>query len=81
MCIRDSVIGGRGLLGVPDEELEFLLRRVHQGEVSFPLRRSELLMMKTPSLAENGDLLLGLDEQGVRAVVVAVLAERRARRG
>jgi hypothetical protein len=66
---------------VPEQELETLLRRVHHGEVSFPLRRSELLLMKTPQLAELGDLLIGLDEAGVRAVIVAVLAERRTKRG
>ena len=54
---------------------------VHRGEITYPLRRSELLLMKTPQLAELGDVLLGLDEGGVRAVLVAVLAERRARRG
>ena len=71
---------GRGLSSVPDVELETLLRRVHRGEITYPLRRSELLLMKTPALAELGDVLLGLDESGVRAVLVAVLAERRARR-
>jgi hypothetical protein len=74
------VLGGRGLLSVPEVELQTLLRRVHHGEVTFPLRRSELLMMKTPALAEHGDVLLGLDEAGVRAVLVSVLAERRTRR-
>lgn len=74
------MLGGRGLASVPDEELTELLRRVHKGEVSFPLRRSELLLMKTPALAETGDVLLGLDEPGVRAVIVSVLAERRARK-
>lgn len=75
------MVAGRGLSSVPDEELETLLRRVHRGEITYPLRRSELLLMKTPQLAELGDVLLGLDEGGVRAVLVAVLAERRARRG
>lgn len=65
---------------MPEHELETLLRRVHNGEVSFPLRRSELLLMKTPQLAELGDVLLGLDEAGVRAVIVAVLAERRMKK-
>src|SRR5690606_3142403 len=74
------VSAGRGLVSVPDGELETLLRRVHRGEVSFPLRRSELLLMKTPALAEQGDVLLGLDDKAVRAVLVSVLAERRAKR-
>jgi hypothetical protein len=54
-----------------------LFRLVHEGKLSFPLRRSELLLLRTPHLAEHGDVLLGLDEPGVRAVLVAVIAERR----
>lgn len=69
--------GGIGLTQVPDDELELLFRRAHQGLLSYPLRRSELLLLGAPRLAEHGDALLGLDEKGVRAVLVAVLAERR----
>ena len=66
-----------GLTAVPDDELLVLLRRVHEKQLSFPLKRSELLLLKTPRLAEHGDVLLGLDEAGVRAVLVSVIAERR----
>ncbi len=68
-----------GLTRVPDSDLEALLRRVHRGELRCPLRRSDLLLAGMNVLADHGDLLLGLDEAGVRAVVAAVLAERRAR--
>lgn len=69
--------GGIGLTKVPDSELETLLRWIHRGMQRFPIRRSDFLGAGLPYLAEFGDLLQGLDEPGARAVIVAVLAERR----
>ncbi|MEO0322261.1 MAG: hypothetical protein AAF447_04855 [Myxococcota bacterium] len=68
---------GRGLAAVPAEDLVKLLRLVHQGHVAFPLTRVELLVRGMNRLADHADVLVGLDEAGVRAVIVAVLAERR----
>ena len=66
-----------GLSRLSDEDLKELLRRVHHEELSSPLRRSELLTMGMNKIADNADLLVGLDRAGVRAVLVAVLAERQ----
>ena len=68
---------GRGLSQVPNEDLEGLLRALHKGRVELPLRRETLMVMGMNRLADNADLLIGLDERGLRAVLVAVLAERR----
>lgn len=72
-------MSGAGLTRVPDADLETLLRRIHRGELRCPLRRRDLLLSGMNVLADRGDLLLGLDDAGVRAVISAVLAERRAR--
>jgi hypothetical protein len=73
-------MNGMALTRVGDAELESLLRHVHRGNVRCPLRRSDVLLLGLNTLAERGDVLFGLDEAGVRAVITAVLAERRARR-
>lgn len=71
------MIGGRGLSKVPIEDLTALLRLVHRGGLRFPLRRQALLEMGMNRLAESADVIIGLDERGLRAVLVAVIAERR----
>ncbi len=68
---------GRGLSKVPSSDLEGLMRAIYKGRVEFPLRRETLMMMGMNRLAEQADVLLGLDEKATRAVLVAVLAERR----
>jgi hypothetical protein len=69
---------GSGLSGASTEELKELLRALHRGRLAFPLERTTLLVMGLNGLADHGDLLVGLDERGVRSVIVAVLAERSA---
>ena len=68
---------GKGLAGVETEALKTLLRALHRGDVRFPLDIGELTRVglqytAAPLLAH----LRGLDEAGVRAVIVAVIAER-----
>jgi len=58
-------------------DLELLMRRVHRGELACPFGRSDLLLLGMNALAERADLLFGLERDGVRAVLTAVLAERR----
>ena len=72
--------GGHGLTKVPTGELETLLRWLHRGEVKAPITRSFCLSSALPYLGEAGDLIFGLDEPAVRAVLVAVIAERRAKK-
>lgn len=66
-----------GLSAVPSDDLKNALRHLHRGELSFPLdagvlARCGLQHVQGPMLA----MLRGLDEPGVRAVLVAVLSER-----
>lgn len=68
------------LLDVPDQDLEDLLRAVHRGQLEFPLTRDALMAWGKNRLADGADLLVGLDERGLRAVLAAVLAERRRER-
>jgi len=69
---------GSGLSGAPTEELKQLLAALHRGRLAFPLERTTLFVMGLNGVADHGDLIVGLDERGVRSVLVAVLAERRA---
>ena len=68
---------GTALSGAPTEEIRALLAAVHRGRVAFPLERTTVMLMGLNGLADHADLLVGLGERGVRAVLVAVLAERR----
>ena len=68
---------GSGLTEVHTHDLKKLLGLVHREEPNYPLNPTELARMglqhcSAPLLAT----LRGLDAGGVRAVVVAVLAER-----
>jgi hypothetical protein len=66
------------LTGVPTHELEQLLRYVYRREVELPLTPVTLarvgLQHRSEELMQS---LRGLDEPGARAVLVAVIAERR----
>ncbi len=72
---------GKGLTQVSTDNLVALLREIHRDPFEGPFA--------TPVLAERGLLPLqdsvgflhGLDARAVKAVLVAVLAERRAGRG
>ena len=66
------------LTGVPTRELEQLLRHQYRGELESPVTVAGLarvgLQHRSEELMQS---LRGLDEAGVRAVLVAVIAERR----
>ncbi|HEY8431167.1 MAG TPA: hypothetical protein VIL20_22460 [Sandaracinaceae bacterium] len=76
---KPKPIGGTGLTGLSTTDLERLLRALHRGELRCPIGHAELHMAGLSYLVDRVDALRGLDERGVRAVLVAVLAERRAR--
>jgi len=69
-----------GLADVPTSHLENLFRRLVRGQLEFPLTKAGLMTMGYNDIAEQGRVLLELDERGVRAVLVAVLAERKKAR-
>lgn len=66
------------MTGVPTQLLERALRAHFRGEISAPLTINALTAI---GLQDAGTTLLGtlrdLDDKGVRAVLIAVLAERK----
>ena len=70
---------GEGLTSFKTEELKMLLRLLHRGQLILPLTAHSVacagFQYKQQELMAN---LRGLDESGVRAVLVCVLAERLA---
>jgi hypothetical protein len=70
-----------GLTKLTDEQLKSLIRKIYRGELLCPFTRVDLLARGLNAVAEEGDLLFGLDEAGVRAVIAATLAERRRLQG
>lgn len=69
----------RGFTRVPPADLEQLLRIVHRGTVPFPITRAALVACAFGHLESELDLLVGRDQAAARALLVAVIAERRAR--
>ena len=67
-----------GLVQVHTDALKLLLREVHRKEITCPLQVTDLTRIGLQSNAEEilGSLR-GLDEPGVRAVLIGVLAERK----
>ena len=67
-----------GLTELTDEELKKLLRHVYRGELPCPITADTLACVGFQSHHEwISAALRGLDADGVRAVLVAVIAERR----
>lgn len=73
-------IGSNGLKHVSSEDLKALLRALHRGELKTPIARTTLTEVGFFHLGDEVDVLRGLDDAGVRAVLVSVLAERQPRR-
>jgi len=71
------MIGTGGLKSVSTARLKDLLMAVHRGDLSCPLDRVGLTANGFFHEADDLEILRGLDERGVRAVLVSVLAERR----
>jgi hypothetical protein len=70
------VIGTGGLTALTTDELKLLLRAVHKGELLCPIDPIGLASTGLLRLTDHLGVLHGLDEAGVRAVLVCVLAER-----
>lgn len=75
--IKPAAIGGAGLTALSTTDLERLLRAVHRAELRCPIGQAELHVAGLSYLVDRVEALAGLDERAVRAVLVAVLAERR----
>ena len=71
-------MGTRGLRDVKTEDLRHMLRKLHRGELPCPLEPVGLTVAGLFQLIDQVEVLRGLDAPAVRAVLVSVLAERRA---
>jgi hypothetical protein len=69
---------GKGLTEVSTEMLERTLRALAKGELEGPITHQSLLAAGLPALVDRLDHLQGLDARSAQAVIVAVIAERRA---
>lgn len=70
-------LGARGLVEVATSDLEKILRGLHRGELACPFTIAGLTCVGLQHAAEKLEHLRGLPEPAVRAVVIAVIAERR----
>ncbi len=70
------MIGTGGLTALSTDELRLLLRVVHQGQLPCPIDRIGLASTGLLRIGDHLGVLRGVDEAGVRAVLVCVLAER-----
>ncbi len=68
---------GLALTELRTQELEDLLKLVYQGKLECPFSRKDLMSMGLNRVSEFGELLLNRDASSVRAILFAVLAERR----
>ena len=68
----------KGMTAVKTDDVKALLRCVHRGELACPITQIGLAQAGLLRLGDDVGHLFGLDEAGVRAVLVAVLAERLA---
>jgi len=67
-----------GLTGVPTHLLERMFRNLVRGELSAPITINELACVGLQDVApELLNTMRGLDDKAVKAVLVAVIAERR----
>ena len=69
----------KGMTALKTDDLKALLRLVHRGELTCPITQIGLAQSGLLRLGDDVGHLFGLNEAGVRAVLVAVLAERNQR--
>ncbi len=70
------MFGSGGLKDVKSSDLKLILRAVHRGELPCPIDRIGLATTGLLRLGDDLETLRGLDLAGVKAVIIAVLAER-----
>lgn len=71
------MFAAKGLTRISEDNLRRLLQAVHRGTLQTPITRGCLIAHAFGHIEGGLDLLVGLDEAGARAVLVAVLAERK----
>jgi hypothetical protein len=77
--LKQRPFGGAGLTELSLADLKNLLKRLHAGALRCPIGPAELHVAGLSYLVDRVDFLRGLDERAVRAVLVAVIAERTRR--
>lgn len=66
------------LTSVSSKDLKNLLRLVHSGELECPLTYQNLAMAGASYVFDHIDYIKGHDARTVKAILIAVLAERAA---
>lgn len=74
------MLGSGGLTSLTDDQLERVLKGLHSGELPCPIDRIGLTAIGLQHIGDDIGVLKGVDQAGVRAVLVCVIAERRRRR-
>lgn len=74
------MLGAKGLTAIAVKDLETMLSRLYRGELRCPITHASLVIAGLPHLVDRVGFLSGLDENATRAVLVAVIAERRSTR-
>lgn len=69
-------LGANGMKNVKTHDLKDLLRAVHRGELPCPITQDGLAATGLLRLGDQLSHIRGLDEAGVKAVLIAVIAER-----
>lgn len=69
---------GSALTEVATADLELMLARLHKRQLEAPIAHPTLVRAGLPHLVDRVGFLSGLGEEAARAVLVAVIAERRA---
>jgi len=77
--VKNMSFGGAGLSELSLTDLKRLLSALHKGELRCPIGQRELHEAGLSYLVDRVEHLRGLDERAVRAVLVAVIAERTRR--
>ena len=77
--MRQKIPKGLGLTELRTDELEALLKLVYRGKLTCPFDRQQLMTMGLNRISEFGELLCHKEADTVRAILFAVLAERRVR--
>lgn len=73
-------VAGAGLSQVPTEALRRMLARLHDGSLAAPITHPTLIHAGLAALVDRVDHLQGLDARAAQAVIVAVIAERAAKK-
>lgn len=73
-----SNFGGKALSDVATSDLEKLLGLLHRGRLECPVTHQALVFAGASHLIDKVTFLATLDSAATRAVLVAVIAERRA---